>query len=126
MLTTRNLALVKQLGAEALAVEMLDEAAARALLKNTSKLETLPPIADELIKACGYLPLALASVGSQLAGAEKTRWIRMLQRIKEADISRFLANLPGYPYDNLFRVFQISWEDLPEPSRIPTKSPRWP
>jgi len=111
LLTTRILKIVNRIGADALALETLDENQALALLRSTSRREkSLPAVASDLAKACGYLPLALASIGTQLRGKPAKAWKKILRRLEAANINRFRSDLPGYPYDNLFKVFQVSFE----------------
>ena len=56
-------------------VEELTQPAARAFLASAVGLaeRDLPPAADDVIRECGRLPLALALAGATLADAPKRR-----------------------------------------------------
>jgi hypothetical protein len=73
LVTTRDADLLVALGARELPLDVLSEELALGLLSLWSEQarDTLPPAANRIAEACGYLPLALAAVGARVrAGAQ--------------------------------------------------------
>ena len=79
LVTTRNLAVVSALGAEAHLLDVLtDEQALQLLAKWSGRLATtLPSDARAVVRECGNLPLAIAMIGA-MVGCDSRRWRNVL------------------------------------------------
>jgi WD40 repeat protein len=115
LLTTRREDIIRALGAERFELGELVSADARELLARYARLATdrLPPEADDIVRECGELPLALAMAGSMLRGRPADRWARVRQLLRTADLERLKREFPGYPYPTLMVAIDVSVEDLP-------------
>ena len=113
VVTTRNSKLVNALEAEEYPVGLLNEPQAVELLalRAGEPGENLPDEAREVARECGYLPLALAMVGSMVRG-KPDRSEYVLHRLRNADLEKIKADFPGYDYPNLLRAIQVSLDDL--------------
>jgi hypothetical protein len=66
------------------------------------------------VQECGRLPLALAAIGSMVKDKPAKRWQTALEKLQNARLDKIPADLTlDYEYKNLFKVFQVSVEDLP-------------
>lgn len=112
VLTTRNADLATSLGAAEVALDVLDDDAALALLAAWVELgaDSLPEAARRLARACGNLPLALALCGAIVK--DGARWADVLGEITSGN-PRFAArDLPSYPHRTVTAAFQSSLDFL--------------
>ena len=79
-------------------------------------IEGLPPQASEVIRECGYLPLALAMIGAQLRGRPPILWNSILDHLRKAELEKIKAQFPE-PHTTLFRAIQISVDALDAEAR---------
>ena len=66
LFTTRDGGIAAELDAEQQRVDVLSEEQSRELLAARSRTTPLPPVAADLIRECGRLPLAVAVIGTRL------------------------------------------------------------
>jgi apoptotic protease-activating factor 1-like protein len=78
--------------------------------------DKLPPEAAEVAKECGYLPLALAMIGTMIR-LRPTAWKDALRRLKSADLEAIKRAFPGYPYPDLLRAIEVSVDGLESADR---------
>jgi hypothetical protein len=118
LITTRNRELLVDLGAADFELGVLTDEQARRLLAEWARQpsDALPASAEDVIAECGNLPAALAMVGAMVRG-KPDRWDNVLHKLRNRDLEQIGRDFPQYPYPNLFRVIQISFEDLSPPLR---------
>ncbi len=114
LITTRDAGIITALGGEEYQLSILSEQQALDLLANWANqaLETLPPIAQEVARECGYLPLALSMVGAMMRGKPTNRWQNVLEKLRCADLEKIKQQFPDYPYPDLLKAIQVSVEAL--------------
>ncbi|WLE97922.1 MAG: NB-ARC domain-containing protein [Candidatus Electrothrix communis] len=116
LLTTRNNEVIQETGAHRCELELLSDEQARELLAKSSGFaeEDLPKEAEAILRECGRLPLAVAAIGSMVNGKGRNRWQLALDKLQNARLDKIPAKFDRYSgYENLFKVFQVSVEDLP-------------
>ena len=116
LLTTRNNEVIQETGAHRCELELLSDKQARELLAKCSGFaeEDLPEEAEAILRECGRLPLAVAAIGSMVNGKGRSRWQLALDKLQNARLDKIPAKFDRYyGYENLFKVFQVSVEDLP-------------
>jgi hypothetical protein len=117
LITTRDRALITNLGALELPLDVLTDNEAATLLADwagQSRQDLLPAAAD-VIEECGNLPLALAMVGAMVRG-KPDRWDNVLHKLRNHDLAQIRRDFPNYPYPSLFRAIEVSVEALEPPS----------
>lgn len=84
LLTTCDAGLVSTMAGTGYQVQLPSEAEALALLANAARVpvESLPPLASEVVTECGKLPLALALCGGMASKGHL--WERILRALREA------------------------------------------
>jgi WD40 repeat protein len=109
LVTTRDADLLVALGARELPLDVLGEELAIELLASWSghARATLPPAADRVAEACGYLPLALALAGARVQGG--ARWEEALSALQRGRLE-FL----DHPYGSVFSSLRLSADSLTE------------
>lgn len=115
LVTTRNENVIKGVGAEDFKLDLLDEAQSLELLRRSSNIPSiteLPIEANELVKECGFLPLAISMVGSMARNKPKNRWGLILKRLQDSDIRKIGIQYVNYPYPNVFKAIHVSVESL--------------
>lgn len=115
LFTTRNAEVLVGLGAAEHQVALLSPDHAVALLASWvgTPVFELPPVAWEVARECGYLPLALAMIGALIRIRQQPlAWSDALQRLQRADLEQLQTRFPGYPYPNLLRALDVSVEAL--------------
>lgn len=113
LLTTRDGTLITALDATEHRVDVLSEAQARALLAEWTggNLESLPVQADDVVKQCGRLPLALALSAAQIR--DGVSWQDLLDALHAADLA-FL----DHPHGSVMKSLKVSVDALsPEDAR---------
>ena len=118
LITTRNFGVVSALGAEAHRLDvMTDEQASELLAKWSGQpATTLPPEARAVVRECGNLPLAIAMIGA-MVGRDSRRWENALYKLRTADLEKIRRTFPDYPYPDLMRAIEVSFEALGNPLR---------
>ena len=113
LITTRNLDILRILGALENQLDVLTDLDALRLLALSSgqSINTLPLESKEIARECGNLPLALSMVGSMIRG-RPDRWGDVLNRLRSADLSKIRATFQDYPYPDLLRTLEVSVEAL--------------
>jgi hypothetical protein len=89
LFTTRDAAIGNLVGARDHRADLLDDTRSRELLAlwANKPFSELPAVADEIIRECGRLPLALSVLGGMLRGKNAQYWADMLVRLRKADVS---------------------------------------
>ena len=113
LVTTRDAGIAPSFGARAFTAELPADAEAREVLANWAGLAggALPPQAEDVIRECKRLPLALAMIGAQLRGKPVGYWDIVLGHLRRADLAWITARFPE-PHTSLFRAIQVSVEAL--------------
>ena len=85
LVTTRDARVLERIQAERHEIGLFEPEAARAFLAEATGLraDALPPDADQIIRECGRLPLALAAVGALIRHRTYT-WSDALNALREA------------------------------------------
>jgi WD40 repeat protein/pimeloyl-ACP methyl ester carboxylesterase len=113
LITTRNKHITGLIGVEHPVKVLTDPQAQRLLAKLTKKKEhDLPPEANEIVKECGGLPLALAMIGGALLDRPISRWKDILDSLQSANLEDIEHHLDGYDYFNLQNAMQVSVDVL--------------
>ena len=113
LITTRNLDVITDLGGAEYNLGLLEVPKARKLLADWAgqDADSLPEEADEIVRECGRLPLALAITGAMLRG-KPDRWRNVLHKLQNADLDKIKRDFPHYPYHDLLKAIQVSLDDL--------------
>ncbi|MDX2138686.1 MAG: NB-ARC domain-containing protein [Chloroflexota bacterium] len=114
LVASRNTRILDELDAHSIALKLLSDNEARQLLSKCSdtSIESLPTPANDILKLCGNLPLALAMIGSMVRRKPTQYWQDRLEELRESDLEEIAARFPEYPYPNLFSALEISIRDL--------------
>jgi hypothetical protein len=109
LFTTRDAGIARFIGAREHRVDVLDAYQSRELLALWAGLSTeqLPPEAEEIIRECGNLPLAVSTIGALLRGAIRDEWKDTLDLLTTADLSSLASQLPP-GQDSFFRTIEVS------------------
>ncbi len=116
LLTTRNAEVIRKVNAVPCELGLLTKPQARAFLALCSGCaeNALPEQAAGILHECGRLPLAVAAIGNMVKGNSTKRWQVALEKLQNARLDKIPADLTlEYEYKNLFKVFEVSVEDLP-------------
>ncbi|MCT7988971.1 NB-ARC domain-containing protein, partial [Laspinema olomoucense] len=115
LVTTRDGRLVTGLAAQGHEVGVLSEEQGLGLVAQWAgeHREGLPPEAVEVVRECGYLPLAVAIAGAMVRGNGANRWRNVLEKLRSPDLARIAYEFPNYPHPNLLKVLQVSVDALP-------------
>ena len=119
LFTTRNANIAAAVGAREYMAGLLTLEHAREVLARWAGIEVarLPRVADDLIRECGRLPLALSMTGAMLRGRPSYRWERLLNLLRNSDLEMIRAQFPDYPYPSLLRAMQVSVDELDTTTR---------
>jgi hypothetical protein len=113
LFTTRNASIVAAVGAEEHIAGLLTMEESHTLLARSAGWKRGKLLqSDDLIRECGYLPLAIAMIGAMLRGKPAAYSNHVLNVLRKADIARIEIQLPGYPHANLMRAIQVSVDAL--------------
>jgi len=109
LVTTRDGGLTRALGAQEIALAVLDARQARALLADWAgtTVDALTPEALEVLEQCQRLPVAIAMAGAMVRGRPE-RWVSVLTRLRDADLVHIQQTFPDYPYPDLMHVIDVS------------------
>ncbi|MGR0479979.1 MAG: NB-ARC domain-containing protein [Candidatus Electronema sp. V4] len=115
LITSRKADVLDRLEVERKRIDLLSEEQDLTMLAQYARcaLADLPKEAAEIVKECGYLPLAVAAIGSMVRGKPADRWQLALRKLQEAKPDKIACKF-DYQYENLFRALQVSVEALPE------------
>jgi WD40 repeat protein len=114
LFTTRNTKIAAAVGAREYVVNLLNEAQSREILARWSGIDVpeLPSTADDLIRECGRVPLALSTVGAMVRGKPFLLWRRAVELIRDADVEKMKLQLPDYAHTDTLRAIQVSIDAL--------------
>jgi len=112
LITSRDELLLHQLGAATRRMEAMAPGSARSLLAQWANQDvtSLPALAEEIARRCGYLPLALALCGAQVH--DGCSWPDVLEALRAGDLE-FL----DHPHGSVFKSMSASVQALPEDER---------
>jgi hypothetical protein len=88
LFTTRDTRIAAELGAETQEVDLLTDAQSREFLATRSKTRPLPPVAVDLIRESGRLPLALSMIGAVLQNKPPAYWNVVLDLLRNASLEK--------------------------------------
>ncbi len=113
LFTTRDASIGRFAGAREHFAGLMNAAHSRELLASWAGLQPseLPPVAEELISACGNLPLALSVVGGMLRDASHKSWQDTLNLLHSADLSAIEDQLPE-GQQSFFKAVEASFQSL--------------
>ncbi len=114
LITTRNNDVLIAAGALEHSVDVLLPSEALAMLGDwagTAAVDLFAVEAAEIAAKCGFLPLAIASIGA-IIRQRPTAWHDVLERLRRTDLDRFARAFPGYPYPHLLRAIEVSIDAL--------------
>jgi CheY-like chemotaxis protein len=120
LVTTRHSQILTSIDAEECKIDVLSQEQSLQLLRKQSKWAdnvALPESAQEIVKQCGGLPLALSMIGAMLKDKPSDRWAIVLKHLKNADLKSIKQKIKGYFHENLFAALHVSVEDQPQPNR---------
>ena len=118
LVTTRDQRVLRLLQADDHRVDLLGHEQALELLARWVGTTTndLPLLtATDLVRECGYLPLAIAMMGAQASCVGEKRLERlklMLTRLRDKDLDRCEQHFPEYQYPHLLRAIEVSVDAL--------------
>jgi WD40 repeat protein len=113
LFTTRDASIGRFLGAREHSAGLMNAPHSRELLASWAGLASseLPAAAEELIAACGRLPLALSVVGAMLRDAGPKSWGDTLDLLRNADLSAIEDQLPE-GQQSFFKAVEVSFQSL--------------
>lgn len=118
LITTRDAGMLHTLGGPSVAVTLLTEEQARQLLSRAASVEpsALPLDALEVMKECGYLPLAIALCGGMAKAGHC--WKEIVEALREADLE-WLENRTeaNQRHRTIWNAMKVSYDVLPESER---------
>ncbi len=129
LITTRDAGILRTLQGELFPVELLSLIQARELLADNARTETraLPQEeADEIVRKCGCLPLALALAGGMVAAREahdgsadkQHAWRNVLERLRRADLDKVRDRHAINPrHENIWKAIAASVDVLRDAER---------
>src|SRR5262249_15920256 len=105
LFTTRDDSIAAAMDAEEYVLWLLSPHQAKAVFGEWSGVsyKDLPPIANDLIHECGYLPLALSIIGATLRRRPLTYW-REAHKLLQSDL--------GVKFPSLLRAIELSVDTL--------------
>jgi hypothetical protein len=113
LFTTRDASIGRFVGAHEHHADLLDVGQSRELLASWANVTVaqLPEVADEIIRECGRLPLALSVVGAMLRGTEAAFWKDTLDLLRNADLSTIKDQHPE-GQQTFFKAVEVSFQSL--------------
>jgi len=110
LFTTRDEAIGRFSGAREFRADLLGDAQARELLAVWAGVTELPTAAEDVLRECGGLPLALSTVGAMLRGAAE-EWGDTAGLLRNADLGAIEEQLPP-GQASFFRAIDVSVKAL--------------
>ena len=113
LITTRDTRVLRAAGAAVLPLSLFEAGEAREFLAGCTGIgaKELPPLADEILRLCGYLPLAIAMIGGMLRDG---RWENVADKLQRSNFEAIRREFADYPYESLLDALQVSVEELTE------------
>jgi WD40 repeat protein len=118
LLTTRDARILHHFEATEHRVDKLSEEQASELLSGWAKLniwESHRLVGFDLVRECGYLPLAIAMIGARVRG-EPDELYRQRDRLQARSLHLLERHHPEYQYPHLLRAIEVSVEMLAQDS----------
>lgn len=118
LITTRIHDISLSLRARRVTIDVLSHTQALEILAQWTEIPVarFPPQADEIVRKCGRLPLALAMVGGLVNGGllngRANAWTTALHRLSNAQLDYIRFPLEHYPYPQLQLAIQASVDAL--------------
>ena len=117
LITTRRRDIIKSFNAQEYNLKIMSEDESFKILeKKVGEINNqCRPIANELLKRCGYLPLAIDIMGAmiELRDAEDhSVWQNILNRLMKAKLDKIEIENGNEEHENLFKVIDLSVEFL--------------
>jgi hypothetical protein len=112
--TTRDAGIASGTSAHLLTPDFLLPEESRAMLASWSgkSADAMPPSADELIRECGGLALAVATTGARLRDKPLALWDVVLNQLRKADLGKLRQQFPDYPYRDVLAALKVSVDAL--------------
>jgi WD40 repeat protein len=104
LFTTRDGSIAAAVGADEQRLDVLADDKARELLARWAGVPVLTDGADDVIRECGGLPLALSMIGAMLRGKPASYWPHMVGILRQARLDKVSGKL--------VRAIQVSVEAL--------------
>jgi WD40 repeat protein len=112
LITTRDLHALERAEADVKRLDLLDPEGSRLFLSEASGVEILPSEVDEVIRQCGFLPLALAAIGA-LIRKRIYDWTDVLALVREGAVEELDTSwLPDPDQSTLAVVLNLSVDAL--------------
>ena len=114
LFTTRDASIAAAIGAEEHIADLLTEDQSRDVLARWSGVgaNALPLEANDLIRECGRLPLALSMIGAMLRGKPHEYWRHVSNLLRGDDLGKIGTDFPHYAHKDLLRTMQVSVDGL--------------
>ncbi|MGA8030319.1 MAG: NB-ARC domain-containing protein, partial [Bryobacteraceae bacterium] len=114
LFTTRDAGIARALTDRTYSAHVLTTSEARDLLARSSGTEELdlPPEADEIIKCCAGLALAIAQIGASLRRLSRLDWQDTLSALQRVDLQAIQERLPS-GQESFFKSLAVSIQALP-------------
>ncbi|MBN2024092.1 MAG: SIR2 family protein, partial [Pirellulales bacterium] len=116
LVTTRNREVLVGLEAQEVCIDVLSPDGALRMLADwagESDPARLPAVAVDIVRECGFLPLALAMIGAMIR-LRPTAWDDALELLRHRDLEEFRTRFPDYPYPDLLRAIAVGVDGLEE------------
>ncbi len=112
LLTTRNAGVLTSLGIQPSEIDAFGKYDSLALLSlwADQMIEELPSVAGVIATRVGNLPLALALCGALYR--DGLDWQAIIELLDTANMEAVAREFPDYPHPDVFRAFQVSFEQL--------------
>jgi WD40 repeat protein len=119
LFTTRDAALASSAGVHPFTVGFLTPEQSREMLARWSgcSINALPAEANDIIRECGGLALALSIIGAMLRGKPNSFWQCVSKLLRNADLRKIRQQFPNYQHPDLLSAIQISVDDLAPKTR---------
>lgn len=109
LVTTRDSEVLTWLDARDYPLDIMQPEESLALLADWTQrppVTALPVEAIRVADACGHLPVALAMIGALVR--RRQSWSDVLRLLDDARLAKLKGDIPGYDYDNVFQVIDVS------------------
>jgi hypothetical protein len=113
--TTRDAGIASGTSAHLLTPDFLSPEESRAMLASWfgTSVDAMPPSADEVIRECGGLALAVATIGARLrVNKSLALWDVVLNQLRKADLGKLRQRFSDYPYPDVLGALKVSVDAL--------------